>query len=120
MAEGNNGQGLTPGGGHFGYLPFVVSSTNFNVFETGNTLTTFGASLGLTTNDINGNYSHNIFDDTFGLNIVDQTASGNILSLAGRGTVTPGGINTVPAPGAVLLGTLGAGLVGWMRKRKTL
>jgi hypothetical protein len=120
MAEGNSGSGLTPGGGHFGFLPFVVSSTGLNQSEAGTTVTAFGAALGLTNADVSDNFSHNVFDDAFGLNIVDKDSAGNILSLAGRGVIDPGtGISPVPVPAAVwLFGTALIGFVGVSRRRK--
>ncbi|MFB2924284.1 MULTISPECIES: PEP-CTERM sorting domain-containing protein [Aerosakkonema] len=115
MAEGNNGAHLTPNGGWFGYLPFITTSTALNQSEQGFTVTPFGASLGLTNNDINGNASHNIFDGTFGLNIVDVDANGNIMSLAGRNLPTP---NSVPEPTSAL-GLLAFGATsGVLLKRK--
>lgn len=123
MSEGNNGRGLTPNGGWYGFLPFVVSSTNYNVYENGNTVTDFGMELGLSNSDINGNYSHNVFNDTFGLNVVDYNSRGNILSLAGRGQIIDnGGVtqNPVPEPATMLLfGTGIAGLIGSKLRKKS-
>lgn len=119
MAEGNSGARLTPRGGWFGFLPFVVSSTQFNQGESSNTLTPFGASLGLTISDINGNFSHNIFTSTGGLAVVDFDGSHDILSLAGRGTVDPS-TGLVPEPGSVVLvGTSIAMFLGILRRRTT-
>jgi hypothetical protein len=101
MAEttpANNGLSST---GFFGFLPFIVATNPVAEFESGNTLTPFGLSLGLTNSDINGNFSHNVFTPTGGLSIVDTDPSGEILSLAGRGKVTTSGV--VPEPSSMLL-----------------
>jgi hypothetical protein len=102
MAEADGGAGLTPGGGHFGFLPFIVTENALDQAETGFTVTAYGAGLGLTANDINGNASHNVFTGTGGMNVVDNDAAGNILSLASRNKVTVGGVVPEPNPGFLL------------------
>lgn len=121
MAEGNSGAHLTPGGNHFGFLPFVNISNPLNQPEVGNTVTAFGAALGLTTNDVNGNASHTVFNGTFGLSIVDLDSSNRILSLAGRGQINPQ-TGIVPEPSSlVLVGVAGVcfAVCRSRRKRKT-
>lgn len=101
--------GATP---RFAFLPFLVTSSDFQAAEVGNTVTAFGASLGLVDSDVNGNFSHNYFSGTGGMTPVDLF-NGNPeipLTLAYRGTITPGGVPDGGAT-ALLLGLAGFGLM---------
>ena len=115
MAESNNGAHLTPGGGQYGFLPFVTSSTAFDQSEVGNTVTAFGSSLGLTNSDVNGNASHNIFTSSLPLAVVDRDAAGNALTIAGRLDVIPPG-PVVPEPTTMVL--LSTGLLATRLARR--
>jgi hypothetical protein len=117
MAESNGGAHLTPTGGHFDFLPFIVTSTAFDQSEVGITVTAYGASLGLSNADVNGNASHNIFLGAAGMNIVDIDQFGNILSLATRSQIDEGGVVS-PVPEPATIGLLGFGIVALGARRR--
>ena len=115
----SNAQGLIGAETPFGFLPFLVSSTSFQASETSNQVTAFGAGLGLTNADVNGNFSHNFFASTGGMNVVD-TFNGDPtrpLTLAFDGTITTTGVS-VPEPASLALLIMGMIFLGFNRYRR--
>jgi hypothetical protein len=68
--------------GRFGFVPFAAGTTAKLQPEEGFTLTATGLAMGLTTDDVNGNYSHSIFTANGGLSPVDLDPDGEPVSLA--------------------------------------
>jgi hypothetical protein len=120
-AEGeSNAAGLIGAEPRFGFLPFLVTSTDFQAAETANTVTPFGASqFGLANSDVNGNFSHNYFASTGGMNAVDlfNGLESRPLTLAFDGLINAGGVVTVPEPATLSLLGFGVFLLLGRRRR---
>jgi hypothetical protein len=99
---------------NFGFLGAVLNASPLGQSESGFTLTAAGAALGLTTSDINGNASHNIFGSSAGFTVVDRDGSGNIVSLDFQGTLS------IPEPSSLLMAATAAafGLAAWCCRRR--
>ena len=105
LAESDGGGGLTPDGGHYGFVPVPITSVPEG-HKNGDVVTPFGANLGLVATDVTCNFSHNYFEGAEGMNVVDylevdenpgfDDGTDQIMSLAYRGYYGPGGIVEVP------------------------
>lgn len=116
----SNAKGLIGSTQRFGFLPFLVSSTDFGAFESGNTVTAFGASqFGLTNSDVNGNFSHNYFSSTGGMTPVDlfNGDPDRPLTLAFEGRIGDEGV-IIPEPGTLALFLLGLAGFGLASRRR--
>jgi hypothetical protein len=96
--SGHRGPGLSVTRDQMKYLPFVVTQVAHDEVGTANTVTAFGASLGLTNTDINGNFQHTYYLPVTGMDVVDRDSGGHPLTLATRQRISTGGVCNYSAP----------------------
>jgi len=78
--------------------------------------------------NITHDWTNDIADDSVTLMLTGPTSTFYAAGAVGLQTYIKDGILadpelkliTIPAPGAILLGSLGVGIIGWMRRRRTL
>ena len=117
---------LLPGGNLVGFTVSPGLSADSDAFGQSAVMSPYkpgvetGQSLGVLFN-LNSGYMYG--DVTGGLENGDIRIGLHVQSFPNGGSeafVTGNGNGVIPAPGAVMLGSIGIGIVGWLRRRRTL
>jgi hypothetical protein len=114
----SNFEGLIGSETRFGFVPLAVSSASLQAPEVGNTVTAFGAALGLLNSDVNGNVAHSYFTSTGGLAPVDLLGGDPARPLTLASVRQGGGPAGAPEPSGVALLGLGALCLAGHRLRR--
>ncbi len=131
---GRSGEFIVAGDGTF------TASIDFNLEQILNTETMCDLAIGFskasfllenkTTSTIDDDYAI-VFSDAFGgpssnmqmcidTFTVSLDFSDGDIGYIGADALSDAYVGSIPAPGAIVLGSIGVGLVGWMRRRRTL
>ena len=112
-----------PGGGSL-TTPFVATSSADSDSPISDNGVNPGEYLGITFN-ISGDFDDVVGDLAsgdlrIGIHVQAFSSDGSESFINGDPINGNGGNHVIPAPGALLLGSIGAGFVGWLRRKRTL
>ena len=93
------------------WVTIMTNAIYMEAYDSGNNLLSIQSATGLMTDPSWGSFTFAGLGPIAKMRFYDQTGAVGV----GKLSFTP-----IPAPGAILLGSIGIGVVSWLRRRKTL